>query len=179
MDTYTAIGAVSVSPDERSSRGKLGELYESHSQAGMRLAYLLTGERARAEDLFQEAFVKASGHLAGMRDEQAFGAYLRRTIVNLNTSHMRRRRLEREYLKRTATKAPALFPEPDVALQEDMWRLLLGLPARQRAALFLRFYEDRSETDTANILGCSRRAVRALVHRAITTLRIDYRGDEG
>lgn len=179
MDTYTAIGAVSVSPDERASRGKLGELYESHSNAGMRLAYLLTGERARAEDLFQEAFVKASGHLAGMRDEQAFGAYLRRSIVNLHTSQLRRRRLEREYLRRNASKAPAQIPEPDVALQEDMWQLLLGLPARQRAALFLRFYEDRSEADTADILGCTRRAVRALVHRAVTTARIDMRGDEG
>ena len=179
MDTYTAIGAVSVSPDERASGGKLGELYESHSQAGMRLAYVLTGERARAEDLFQEAFVKASGHLAGMRDEQAFGAYLRRTIVNLHTSHMRRRRLEREHLKRIATKAPTQTPEPDVALQEDLWQMLLGLPARQSAAVYLRFYEDRSEADTAEILNCSQRAVRALVHRAVSALRIDYRGDEG
>lgn len=145
----------------------------------MGLAYLLTGERAAAEDLFQEAFVKASGHLGYMRDERAFGSYLRRTLVNLHTSHLRRRRLERDYLQRNAPRVPTQVSEPDVALQEDLWQLLLGLPGRQRAALFLRFYEDRSEADTAEILGCSRRAVRALVHRAVSTLRIDYRGDEG
>jgi RNA polymerase sigma-70 factor (sigma-E family) len=172
-ETFTAARVSS-----ESSGGRLAELYERHSQAGMRLAYFLAGDRPRAEDLLQEAFVRAAGRLGAVRDEQAFGPYLRRTIVNLHASQMRRRRLERDYLKRESGTDPAPPSEPDVALQEDLWQMLLGLPTRQRAALFLRFYEDRSEADTADVLGCSKRAVRSLVQRAVTQLRIDYGGDE-
>jgi RNA polymerase sigma factor (sigma-70 family) len=178
VDTYLEVGAEVVSSDRHASGGKLGYLYEIHSPAGLRLAFVLTGERASAEDLFQEAFLKASGHLAGMRDEAAFGAYLRRSIVNLHTSHLRRRKVEREHLQRIATKTSTQVPESDVALREDMWQLLLGLPARQRAVVYLRLYEDHSEAETAEILNCSRRAVRSLLHRAVSALRIDYRGDE-
>lgn len=167
-----------MSSDRHASGGKLGYLYKVHSHEGLRLAFVLTGERAAAEDLFQEAFLKASGHLAGMRDETAFRAYLRRCIVNLHTSHLRRRKVEREHLQRIATKASTQVSEPDVALREDMWQLLMGLPPRQRAVVYLRLYEDQSEAETADILNCSPRAVRNLLHRAVTELRIDYRGDE-
>jgi RNA polymerase sigma-70 factor (sigma-E family) len=170
-ETFTAARVSS-----ESSAGKLADLYARHSQAGMRLAYFLAGERPGAEDLLQEAFVRAAGRLGAVRDEQAFGSYLRRTIVNLHASQLRRRRLEHDYLKRESGTDPAPARVPDVALQEDLWQMLLSLPTRQRAALFPRFYEDRSEVDTADVLGCSTRAVRSLVQRAVTKLRIDHGG---
>src|SRR6266581_5976856 len=80
--------------------GRLGELYVRHADDAVRLAYLLTGDRALAEDLVQDAFVKLAGRLAHLRDPDAFDAYLRRTVVNLANSHFRRKRLERAYVER-------------------------------------------------------------------------------
>lgn len=130
--------------------GRLAELYARHVPAGMRLAFLLTGNRQQAEDLVQEAFVKCVGRFRHLRVPDAFDAYLRRAIVNLHTSGLRRKRLERRWLAgagRTAAKKTASMP--DVGAREDLWRTLLELPPRQRAALVLRYYEDQSEHDTA------------------------------
>src|SRR2546425_9958607 len=85
--------------------GRLGELYVRHGDAAVRLAYLLTGDRALAEDLVQDAFVKLAGRLVHLRDPGAFDAYLRRTVVNLANSYYRRKRLERAYLKRQEREA--------------------------------------------------------------------------
>jgi RNA polymerase sigma factor (sigma-70 family) len=78
----------------------LAELYERHAPAAGRLAYLLTGDRTLAEDLVQEAFVRVVGRFRHLRVPDAFEAYLRRTIVNLHTSQLRRKRIERAYLER-------------------------------------------------------------------------------
>ena len=60
---------------------------------------------------------------------------------------------------------------PDVAGRQDMWSALSGIPARQRAALVLRYYEDLSERDTAEVLGCSLPAVKSLIARGTEALR--------
>src|SRR6058998_3162610 len=80
--------------------GRLGELYLRHAHDAVRLAYLLTGDRALAEDLVQDAFVRLAGRLVHLRDPCAFDAYLRRTVVNLSRSHFRRKKVERAYLQR-------------------------------------------------------------------------------
>ena len=79
---------------------RLGELYVRHASDAVRLAYLLTGDRALAEDLVQDAFVKLAGRLVHLRDRGAFEAYLQRTVVNLSRSHFRRRKVERAYVER-------------------------------------------------------------------------------
>jgi RNA polymerase sigma-70 factor (sigma-E family) len=150
--------------------GQLAELYERHAPAASRLAYLLTGDRAFAEDLVQEAFVRVVGRFRHLRVPDAFDAYLRRTVVNLHTSHLRRRRLERAYLEREG-RVPTETAMPDVGAREDLWRAVLALPPRQRAAIVLRFYEDLSERETADALGCSTAAAKSLVARAMQTLR--------
>ena len=148
----------------------LAELYERHVPASGRLAYLLTGDRAMAEDLVQEAFVRVVGRFRHLRVPDAFEAYLRRTIVNLHTSQLRRRRLERAYLERQG-RAELSITNPDVDAREELWRAMLALPPRQRAAVVLRFYEDLSERETADALGCSPSAAKSLVARAMQTLR--------
>jgi RNA polymerase sigma factor (sigma-70 family) len=60
---------------------------------------------------------------------------------------------------------------PDVGAREELWRAILALPPRQRAAIVLRFYEDLSERETADALGCSTAAAKSLVARAMQTLR--------
>jgi RNA polymerase sigma-70 factor (sigma-E family) len=162
---------VETAPAVTEAKG-LADLYERHAPAAGRLAYLLTGDRALAEDLVQEAFVRVVGRFRHLRVPDAFEAYLRRTIVNLHTSSLRRRRLERAYLEREGGAArPASAVMPDVGVREELWRAMLALPARQRAAVVLRFYEDLSERETADALRCSVAAVKSLTARAMETLR--------
>lgn len=154
------------------ARGQLAGLYERHAPAAGRLAFLLTGDRALAEDLVQEAFVRVAGRFRHLRVPDAFEAYLRRTIVNLHTSQLRRRRLERAYLERERGGArPEPAAMPDLGVREELWIALLALPARQRVAVVLRYYEDLSERETADALRCSLAAVKSLIARAMQTLR--------
>jgi len=151
-------------------RGVLSDLYVTYAPDGIRLAFLLTGDRALAEDLVQDAFARLIGRLRHLREPNAFWAYLRRTIVNLATSHFRHRRVERAYLDRLSA-APSPVTNANDELDESMHRVLLELPQRQRAAIVLRFYEDLTDVQTAAVLGCSPGTVRSLVSRGMTTLR--------
>ena len=161
--------------DEGTERGSLSELYVAYAPDGIRLAFLLTGDRALAEDLVQDAFVRLVGRLRHLREPNAFWTYLRRTIVNLAISHFRHGRVERAYLDRLAA-APAADTNDNGELDETMHRVLLGLPQRQRAAIVLRFYEDLSDVQTAAVLGCSPGTVRSLVSRGMKTLRETLEG---
>jgi RNA polymerase sigma-70 factor (sigma-E family) len=164
-----------MAPEGALERDRLADLYVVHAPEGIRLAFLLTGDWALAEDLVQDAFTRLVGRLQHLRDPGAFGAYLRRTIVNLATSHFRHRRVERSYLEREAG-APSREGNPSEALDETMHAALLRLPQRQRAAIVLRFYEDLSDVQTSEILRCSAGTVRSLVSRAMKTLRESLEG---
>ena len=157
-------------PEETQARGALGELYVRHASEGIRLAYLLTGDRALAEDLVQEAFARFVGRLHYLRRPEAFGSYLRTTIVNLSHSHFRHAKVERAYAERLArTPQPAGVTNDD--LDEAMHETLLRLPERQRAAIVLRFYEDLTDNQAAEVMRCAPGTVRSLVSRGMTTLR--------
>ena len=162
--------------------GRLGELYVRHAHEAVRLAYLLTGDRALAEDLVQEAFVRLAGRLMHLRDPGAFDAYLRRTIVNLSNSHFRRKKVERAYLERIGGAAEGHVAGGSVRPLEDreeLWRAMGSLSQRQRAAVVLRFYEDLSERRVAEILNCRPGTVKSLVSRGLETLRNEIRGEFG
>ena len=156
---------------EQGRASGLAEVYVRSAPAGFRLAYLLTGDRALAEDLVQEAFLRFVGRLHHLRDPEAFDAYLRRTIVNLFSSHLRRLRLERRALVRQRSAGRPEQRDRDVAERDAMWSALQTLPPRQRVALVLRYYEDLSERETAEVLGCSVGAAKQLVTRGLTALR--------
>ena len=179
MTETQAHAAQTPDPGDKLARGRMAELYERHAGAGLRLAYLLTGNRPQAEDLLHEAFIRCVGRFRHLRVPDAFDAYLRRAIVNLHTSRLRRTKLEREYAARQRGIPARVSTIPDVADREDLWRALQGLPARQRAALVLRYYEDLSERDTAEVLGCSLPAVKSLIARGTEALRDEIpRGDD-
>ena len=150
---------------------RLAELYVRFAPGGIRLAYLLTGDRSLAEDLVQEAFVRFVGRLHPLRDPGAFDAYLRRTIINLSKNHFRRRALERTDLERRARQQAPVAEERDVSEYEAMRIALLGLPVRQRAAIVLRYYEDLPEPQIAELLRCRPATVRSLVSRGLEALR--------
>jgi RNA polymerase sigma-70 factor (sigma-E family) len=168
-----------VARDGVARRSGLEELYIRHAPGARALAYLLTGDRHQAEDLVQDAFVRLTGRFRHLRNPDAFAAYLRRTVVNLHTSHLRRRRVERAYVDRERTAAVSAGSLPDVAGREDLWRVLQILPARQRAAVVLRYYEDLSEQQAGEVLGCSAAAVKSLVARGMETLRGTIGSEDG
>jgi RNA polymerase sigma-70 factor (sigma-E family) len=151
--------------------GRLEEVYVRFAPDGIRLAYLLTGDRAVAEDLVQEAFVRFVGRLPSLRDPGALDAYLRRTVINLSKNYFRRRALERSDLERQARQSRPVHEERDVPEYEAMRSALLGLPVRQRAAIVLRYYEDMPESQIADLLHCRPATVRSLVSRGLEALR--------
>jgi RNA polymerase sigma-70 factor (sigma-E family) len=156
--------------DRALSGHALEELYIRDAPQALRLAYFLTGNRSAAEDLVQEAFVRVAGRFAHLREPDTMPAYLRRTIVNLHTSHLRRRRVEREWIRRQTPPAE-LERAHDPGPREELWEAMWSLSPRQRSAIVLRFYEDLSERDAAQVLGCSVGALNQLVVRALAALR--------
>ena len=156
---------------EAKAAGKLADLYVRHLASARRLAYLVTGDRGLAEDLVQDAFLRMFGRFQDLRDPGAFEAYLRRTVVNLSRKHFRRRKVERAYVERQAGSVSVEAPDRDVAGEQALRRALLALPLRQRTALVLRFYEDLSERQTADVLRCRPGTVKSLVSRGVEALR--------
>lgn len=139
----------------------------------LRSAYLLTGDQQLAEDLVQSALVKASlrwDRLVAGGDPEP---YVRTVLYREHVSWWRRRRV--------AEVLAAELPEPrrsaapdfvDVMADADTLRVaLLRLPPRQRAVLVLRHFEDRSEGEVAELLGCSVGTVRSQNARGLARLR--------
>lgn len=159
-------------------RGRAAELFHNHSADAVRLAYLLTGDRHLAEDLAQEAFVRAFGRFQDLRRPEAFGPYLRRVVVNLSRDHFRRMARERLF----ARNQRVVEGEDDVGMgrvdvRDELLHALQTLPPRQRAAVVLRHCEGLSEQEAASALSTSAGAVNSLVARGLASLRGHMRGD--
>lgn len=153
---------------------RLGELYCGHARGAVRLAYLLTGDHDAAQDICQEAFARVGGKLGALRDPERAPGYLFRTVVNLSRGHGRRLQRER-CLGRNLPDASAAHL-PDLAARDELSHALMRLPLRQRTAIFLRFYEDLTEVQAAEALGCTENAIRSLTFRAMEKLREELKG---
>jgi len=155
------------------SQGEISEFSElvaTRSAALLRTAYLVVGDHQLAQDLLQEALVKAYVAWPRLRDGSKAEAYVRRTIVTTAISWRRRR----SFHERPVEVLPEAWDvdETDrLAAHDDVWQQVLALPPRQRAALVLRYYEDLSEADTAEALGCSVGTVKSQVAEALGKLR--------
>jgi RNA polymerase sigma-70 factor (sigma-E family) len=138
----------------------------------LRTAYLLTGDRHLAEDLAQSALTKAYRSWHRVQRSDSPDAYVRRILVSCDKDRFRKRRVP-EHL----TDVP-----PDVmATQDDMARAdqrallaaaLARLPRRQRAVVVLRYWEDLSEAEVAQTLGCSPGTVKSQAAKALSKLRV-------
>jgi RNA polymerase sigma-70 factor (sigma-E family) len=146
------------------------EFVAARSAALLRTAYLLAGDWATAEDLLQTALTKTYLAWKRLGEIEAVEPYARRVLVNTATSWWRRR----WHGERPTEVLPerAVPDGNDALLERDaLWRYVQRLPARQRAVLVLRFYEDQSEAQTAQLLGVSVGTVKSQCARALGTLR--------
>lgn len=151
------------------------EAFAQHYAALLRYSYLLSGDRHVAEDLVQEAFVRASPKLSSIANSDV-GSYLTRAIVNLWRNRIRRLVIERRARGRVEVISSVDFDEA-VSVRDEVWAALASLPPRQRACLVLRYYEDLSERSIANILGCSTGTVKSQLSKAIAKLRKELSGN--
>jgi RNA polymerase sigma factor (sigma-70 family) len=156
-------GPAGVDAIEPSAGGsaEFDAFYREHYPPMVRLARLLTGSVAVAEDLTHDAFVRVAPRL-GSLDRPA--AYLRTTVVNACRSHHRHQAVvDRSTPPPTDSSPPSHLVDFADALDE--------LPERQRTAIVLRYYGDFDDREIAEILGCRRPTVRTLVRRGMTALR--------
>lgn len=166
------MGSATVAEKRQGRPGGLTEIYERTAPAAVRLAFLITSDPDLAQDIAQEAFARVTARFHHLRVPDAFDSYLRRTVVNLCTSHFRHERVVRAALLREeAEAAGASVDVPDLGVRDQLWTALHRLPARQRAAVVLRYYEDRSDEQIAEAMRCSRSAARSLVSHGVQTLR--------
>jgi RNA polymerase sigma-70 factor (sigma-E family) len=146
------------------------ELVAARSASLFRTAYVVVGDHQLAQDLLQEALVKAYVAWPRLRDVSGAEAYVRRTIVTTAISWSRRR----SFHERPVDLVPDRERRDDTegfAAHDVLWEQVRGLPPRQRAALVLRYYEDLSEADTAALMGCSVGTVKSQVSAALGKLR--------
>src|SRR3954471_12394178 len=146
------------------------DLVATRSGALFRTAYLVVGDHQLAQDLLQEALVKAYVAWPRLRDVSKAEAYVRRTIVTTAISWRRRRSFGERTLE-TIPDSGTSDGTDRVVEKEVLWVELRSLPARQRAALVLRYYEDLSEAQTAEAMGCSIGTVKSQVSDALAKLR--------
>lgn len=142
------------------------------------LGYLLTQDRALAEDLVQTTLTKCWLSWRRVRADDP-SAYVRRVLVNTHTEWWRRRRGKRELP--TEHLADALPHQPGaVRLVEhaDLLQALRRLPKKMCAVVVLRYFEDLTEAETADVLGCSVGTVKSQTHRALAKLRVDLAAQE-
>jgi RNA polymerase sigma-70 factor (sigma-E family) len=147
------------------------EMYAAMWSRLVRTAYAVSGDRGLAEDAVQTAFAKAYRSWRRISRMAAPEAYLRRMAVNevLNDRRLARRRHEvpsAEPPERVAVGDPG-----PVVAHADMWSALSTLPPRQRAVLVLRYYEDLSEQQIADVLGCRPGTVKSQASAALASLR--------
>ena len=136
-----------------------------------RFAYLLTGDPHSAEDLVQSALAKVYGRWEHVHAIESPDAYVRKVMVNEHTSWWRRQWRHRERTDSELIRVLDPAAAPDTTHDGDLWAHVRRLAPQQRAAVVLRYYEDLSEAQTAEILGCSVGTVKSHTSRAISSLR--------
>jgi RNA polymerase sigma-70 factor (sigma-E family) len=142
----------------------------SRQVALVRTAYLLTGSQYAAEDLVQTTLTRLYLAWDRISDRQHVDAYARRALVNEHRSTWRRTSRRLEVLS-DAPPETGQEPEADDGEREAVWRFVQTLPPRQRAVIVLRYYEDLSEAEIADLLGISTGTVKSQASRALASLR--------
>ncbi|WP_433515409.1 SigE family RNA polymerase sigma factor [Nonomuraea sp. CA-143628] len=145
------------------------EFVASRSDSLIRLAYVLTNDQHAAEDLLQTALAKTAAHWRRIRDNPE--AYVRRVMYHEQVGRWRSPRWGRERVLEAPPDHGVADHTSEVETRITLAKALRVLPARKRAVLVLRYYEDLSESEVAKVMGCSVGTVRSQTHQAVARLR--------
>ncbi|HUD39891.1 MAG TPA: SigE family RNA polymerase sigma factor [Streptosporangiaceae bacterium] len=148
------------------------EFVMSRGRSLLHSAYLLTGNVADAEDLVQSALAKTYQAWDRIEDRNALDGYVRRAMVNTHISWWRRRKVD-EYPTDDIPDQPVADSSVSSDEHDALRRAIERLPQRMRAAVVLRFFEDMTEAEVADVLGISLGTVKSTVSRAVAKLRTD------
>jgi RNA polymerase sigma-70 factor, ECF subfamily len=162
--------------------------YDLHKADIFRFLFHLTGNRAEAEDLFQETWLRVARHGPFLPDGQDLKPWLLTIVLNLHRDALRRKRVRRGFLHRQyrdekpsssasdryapASTEPARATE-QAWLQRDIDRAIAGLPEKQRRVFLLSEFEGLRQTEIAGIMGIPVGTVKSLLHRAVKRLQKD------
>jgi RNA polymerase sigma-70 factor (sigma-E family) len=137
----------------------------------LRLAYVLTGSRADAEDVVQDALSRALPRWSRISTLDDPDAYVRRMVVNAHVSWWRT-------MRRREVPVETVRDGPSTEERDRMWRACQALPPDQRTAIVLRFYEDLDYAEIAALTGVREGSVRSRVSRGVAALRHELGDDD-
>jgi RNA polymerase sigma-70 factor (ECF subfamily) len=157
------------------------ELVLEHSHAMYRLAWRLTCDNSAADDIVQEAFIKAWRNIGNFKMQSSFRSWLHRITVNAAMDYLRKQarhnRFETRELEWETIEHGSVTPRPDVQIdvREQTQAAMMNLSETERAVLLLRHFEGHSIKEIANILDLTTGACKQAVFRAVKKMRIELR----
>lgn len=142
-----------------------------HATNLLRTSFLLTGDRASAEDLLQETLTKLYPKWSRVLAAEAPVAYVRRCLTNEFLGARRRRTIT--LVGYVTDEQPDYLPDvgDEIANRDTTMRMLRALSERQRAAIVLRYFHDMDDAEIAELLSCRQATVRSLVSRGLLAMR--------
>ena len=149
--------------------GSFDEFYGSERSRVIAVVFALSGSRPAAEELTQEAFLRAHAKWSELSQYDRPDQWVRRVAVNLAVSAFRRRMAERRAVDRMSAWRPPVVDELAVP-SADVWAAVRALPRRQRQVVVLTYVDDLPASDVAQVLGIAEPTVRALLFRARSRL---------
>ena len=163
-------------PAPRDERDEIvARLFDEHYRGLCRLAGLLLGDSASAEEVVQEAFLRTFSGWWRVRHPERAQWYLRTSVVNLCRSRLRRRTTEDRGNRITWSDSTRGVDAGGTEKSDDaqsMAELVRRLPPRQRDAVILRYYEDLPEVEIARVLGCAVGTVKSQLSKARANLAL-------
>lgn len=164
-------------PDPRTppeARQRVTALYEAHALGLVKLAKIMLGDQAQAEDIVQEAFLGLFRRWPFLADKDQAIGYLRASVLNgCRTAHRGRTRRDRALLFFVPKAEETVSAEESALIGEanrEVMAALRALPARQREAVVLRYYLDLSEAQTAEAMHVARGTVKSTTSRGLAAL---------
>lgn len=153
-------------------REAFAALFRRYTEPVLRTAYLITGNRAVAEEVMQESFAQAFRSIGGLREVWAFGPWLFRIAVRLARRTAARERAGQKLAAVYARlwQADAVPVPDDLAARDRVWECVARLPERQRTVLVLHYYLDRPVSEVAAIMEAPVGTVKSWLHRARAAL---------
>jgi RNA polymerase sigma-70 factor (sigma-E family) len=170
VDNWVQVGQRSGERDR-----EVAALFDQHYDGLCDLASMILSDRHLAEEIVMEALLKTYTGWGRIRDKRRSDVYLKRAVVNLCRSRIRRKMVEARqnavFFRREERKAPDWDPEVHETSRE-VWEAVKNLPPRQRTCIVLHYVQALPESEIAEIMDCSVGTVRSQLSRARGKLQV-------